>query len=201
MSSLFHGLVFKVANTAEREHVLAFRRKVYERDWPHVPIDQIVDRPDDAAYHLLASTDAGDIVASLRVVPSEQRPFDMERFISLDGIVPEERRPAEIGRLCVKHENRHVRSGSFVHLGMLKLAVDLSQELGITDLLLTSLPDLRNFYRLGCFREVGITFVHSTWGTVHVMRFDLVAFFDRSQDESRPVERFLKASKPSNFLL
>jgi predicted GNAT family N-acyltransferase len=201
MTSLFQGFVFKVADGTERERALRLRREVYERDWPGVPGAQIVDRTDEAAYHLIASTEGGDLVASLRIVPPHQRPFDMERFIKLDCVIPQGRRPAEIGRLCVKHESRQVRASSFVHLGMLKLAVDLSQRLGITDFVLTALPELRHFYRLGCFSEVGITFEHSTWGLVHVMRFDLLAFFKRSAKGGKPVERLLKTSNLSNFLL
>jgi predicted GNAT family N-acyltransferase len=166
-------LIFKVADEGEREEALALRRAVYARDWPDVAIEQVIDRADQTAHHLVALSDNAEVVAALRIVTSAQRPFDLERFIGLDSVIPAGRNPAEIGRLCVAHGKRHVGPRRFVHLGMLKLALDICGKLQISDLLITSLPQLRNFYRAGFFNDVGVVFKHGTWGPVHVMRLDV----------------------------
>lgn len=201
MTSLFDDLVFKVANNHEREQALQTRREVYARDWPQIPPSQVVDRADATAYHLIASTLDGEIIASLRIVPSDQRPFDMEHFISLDGVIPLERSPAEIGRLCVRHGSRYVHSSSFAQLGIFKLAIDFSQHRRITDLFLTAVPRLCSLYRLAGFLEVGVVFQHSTWGLVHVMRLDLLRLLKNDARTSKTILRVLSAGKLPNFIL
>jgi predicted GNAT family N-acyltransferase len=200
-AALFNNLVFKVAAGAETGAALDLRRAVYARDWPDVPLEQVIDRRDDSAYHLIAVSEQAQIIAALRIVVPEHRPFDMEEFITLDGALPPDRHPAEIGRLCVSHATRHVRAGSFVHLGMLKLAVNLAPRIGITDFLLTAIPKLRGFYLRGGFRDVGITFEHATWGLVHVMRLDLLDLADPTRQVQNSVERILRGAKPPNFIL
>lgn len=201
MTSLFGEFLFKVANDLERERALQTRREVYARDWPKVPLSQVVDRADQAAHQLIASTHDGEVIACLRIVPSDQRPFDMEHFISLKSVLPLERSPAEIGRLCVKHGSRYVKSSSFVQLGIFKLAIEFSRGLGTTDLLLTALPKLRNLYRSAGFTEVGVAFEHSTWGPVHVMRLDLVQLFKNDLKPSTSIHRVLKAGRLPNFVV
>lgn len=173
-ASLFHGLTFKVASGPERAQALEIRREVYARDWPGVPMAKVIDAADETAHHLVACTGEGEVIASLRIIASGQRPFDMDRYVFVDPLLPSGRVPAEIGRLCVKHGRRHIKSNSFVQLGIFELGINLSLQLGATDLLLTALPTLRNIYRLAGFTDAGATFHHPIWGYVHVMRLDLL---------------------------
>lgn len=198
-AGLFDGLIFKVATGAQRIEALKARCDVYATDWPDIPQDKVIDAADDAASHLIACTDTGEIIASLRILAPDQRPFDMERFISIEPLLPKGSSPAEIGRLIVKHDHRHVRSHSFVQLGIFKLAIDLSLRLGITDLILTALPLLRHLYRLAGFIDTGLTFHHSTWGPVHVMRLDVTKI--NSPNSRNTIARLLTSSSPPNFIL
>ena len=190
-SRLLTGLRFKIASSPEREAAFALRRTVYARDWPNVRTEAIIDAADETAHHLVALSPGRGVIAALRIVTANRRPFDMERFISIDGLLPADRNPAEIGRLTIAHGSRFVRRRPFVHLGMLKAAIDFSREMGITDLLLTAIPRLRTFYRQGCFTDVGVQFTHETWGLVHVMRLDIMNLFQPSGTEPGLIATFL----------
>ena len=154
----------------------------------------------DAWAHQLIATDAtGQVIAAFRIVPPEIRPFDLEYYISLSPILGDDRAPGEIGRLCVAHENRQIRSNPFIHIGLLKLACDFAAKLNLTDLVLTALPKLRAFYRVGFFRETGVTFEHKTWGEVHVMHLDLVSLPHYCRHAEGPVARLLLDRTLPNF--
>ncbi len=199
IDTLFDGLAFAVADGNDRVRALRTRYDVYAQDWPDIPPNKVVDEADTTAHQLIASTSGGAIIACLRIVTSNCRPFDMERYVSLDRIISSDRVPAEIGRLVVRHEYRCVKSNSFVQLGIFKLAVDLSQQLGITDLLLTALPTLRNLYRFAGFMETGVEFRHSTWGPVHVMRLDLTQLISGDRKHAEGLYRFLRSSPASRI--
>lgn len=196
---LFRSVTFKVAAGAERDVALGLRRSVYASDWPATPPEQVVDRRDEDAWHLFAVDAAGKALGSLRIVPPQNRPFDMEEFVGLDRVIPIDRSPAEIGRLSVAHGSRAVSAGLLVHLGLLKLGVELARRLGITDFLLTAIPSLREFYRRGGFADVNLAFEHPTWGPVQVMRLDLVQLAEAPPINS--VARILLSPAPPNFHL
>jgi hypothetical protein len=84
---------------------------------------------------------------------------------------------------------------------MLKLAYDFARKLGLTDLVLTALPQLYHLYRMGFFEPVGLTFEHTTWGKVHVMRLDLTRLEARRASQDTPMARLLFATDLPNFLL
>jgi predicted GNAT family N-acyltransferase len=198
-TGLLGGITFQVAAGSDRSRVLEFRRRVYATDWPNVPVDEVIDKLDASAHQLMAIDASGEVIAAFRIVPPESRPFDLEYYISLSPILGSDRAPAEIGRLCVAHDNRQVRSNPFMHIGLLKLAYDFSARLQLTDLVLTALPKLRAFYRVGFFREIGVTFTHNTWGKVHVMHLDLVSLPNYCRQTEGPVARLLLAEALPNF--
>lgn len=197
----FAGLVFKTARSRERELAIEMRREIYARDWPHISDDLVVDALDGHACHLIALTeDRGCLVAAARLVPPHCRPFDVEAYVRLDSITPRPSTTAEIGRLCVRHEWRAIRL-PFINLGLLKLALAAARRFGITDFVLTALPNLRNLYRLGYFEPAGLSFIHPTWGPVHVMRLDLLAVQERLAASSEPTARLLLEPPGSRFRL
>ena len=193
-SSLLDGFTFTVAEVEERDAVLDLRRRVYTEDWSYVPKDDL----DLRAYHLIARDSADEIVAALRMVGPEQRPFDIEQFAAISDFLPEERVPAEVGRLCVRRDHRRVSRGSFLQMGMLKLSYAFARSRGITDLVMYTFPHLLPFYRAAFFERPGLTFEHPGYGRqMHIMRLDLVSLECRLSESRKPVARFLSATHPN----
>lgn len=188
------GFRFKRASARDVPRVLELRRSVYASDWPTVEDDAVVDDLDSRAVHFLAEDVAGVICAAFRMIPPNRRPFDIEHFIKIADFLPPKRIPAEVGRLCVRHKNRNVRSDAVVLLGLLKLAYDCARELRVTDLLLKASPRLRNLYRVAGFRPLGIILRHPSYGEEHVMRLDLVAL--QSNPEASAVTKYLVTAEP-----
>ena len=115
---LLEGLTFKVADAAERPLALALRREVYHEEFGHLPVDDL----DERAYHLVARSENGEIIATLRIVGPEQRPFDIERYVDLGAFFPAERSLALVGGLCIGRDYRSVTRTRFLPIGMFKLA-------------------------------------------------------------------------------
>jgi predicted GNAT family N-acyltransferase len=169
------GFRFKRAGAGEVARALDLRRSVYAVDWPSVREDAVIDDLDARALHFVAQNASGVVIAAFRMIPADQRPFDIEHFVRLEDFLPPDRIPVEVGRLCIRHENRSVRSDAALHLGLLKLAYHSARELGATDLLLKATARLRNVYGMIGFRPVGSVIRHPSYGEEHVMRLDLVA--------------------------
>lgn len=197
----FAGLIFKVADAHEREQVLSMRLAVYSVEWPDTPTNQVVDKLDEASYHLIALAERDySIIAAARIVPAQHRPFDLEYYVPLTSILPSDRSPAEIGRFCIRRDNRRVQL-PFVSLGLLKLALGVASREGITDFVLTALPGLRSLYRKAYFSFVGVAFEHPTWGHVDVMRLDIASLLQHLRDSDQPTPRLLLEPDPKHFIL
>jgi N-acyl-L-homoserine lactone synthetase len=184
---LLDGLTFKVAEGPEIARALELRRQIYENELGHGGSDRF----EREAYHLIASDPAGDIVATLRIVGPDQRPFDLEQLVELDEILPADRVPGELSRFCIRRDRRQVRRHHLLHVAMLKLACAFARKRGLTDFLMLALPHLRNLYRLAFFQRVGGPLEHPTWGPVELMRFDLVGLNARYAQSSKPMARLL----------
>lgn len=192
---LFEGLTFKVAAGEECRSALELRDEVYTSDLGHVPIDG----RDDAATHLVAVDADRRVVAAFRVV--EERPFDFERFVSIDDLIGDGRNPALIGRLCVRPEHRSVRRSSFLLMGMLKLAHAYAERRSISDFFLYTYPNLIKFYRGAFFDLLGVTVPHPDWGEVHLMRMDVLALERRCATSRSAVARLLLDREMPNFVV
>jgi N-acyl-L-homoserine lactone synthetase len=184
---LFEGLVFKVATPAERDEVLHLRSELYTREFGNDGLDDL----DEDAHHLIAINSKQRIVAALRVVDSDHRPFDLDHFVKLPPL-DEDRVPAEVARFCVSPEYRQVRRDQFVHLGMFKLLYDFSNRNGITDLFTLGLPELRSVYRFAFFVARPEQCKHPIGNRrVQLMHLDLVDVRARYSHSRHPVARLL----------
>ena len=195
--SLLEGLTFKVANACERGLAFEFRRVVYEEQFGHLPIDDL----DELAHHLVATNENGEIIAAVRIVGPDQRPFDLERYVELAQFIPKERIPAMIGRFCIRRDYRGVSKRSFVPMGMFKLSYAFARQQGLTDLLTYAYRNLYHFYRGAFFEPMIRGFDHPTWGTVTVMRLDLDGLEARYRESKQPFAHFLLRAKLPNILL
>jgi len=194
-SGLLDGLTFKVADVLERDRAFELRGRVYREELGHDGLDGF----DEHAHHLIAIDRDGKLLAALRIVGPDQRPFDMERLVTLADFLPGDRVPGELSRFCVDPAFRRVERGSFVHLGMFKLAHSFARKHGLTDFVTLALPHLRNGYRVGFFRSVGPDLIHPTWGPVSLMHLDLIDLKQRYGRSSRPMARLLFEDDPPNI--
>lgn len=191
-------LTFKRANALEQTQARELFRQVYSKDVHYVPSDVF----DKSAAYLVALTADGDMIASLRFLGPEFRPFEIEHFCDFSQILSPHRTPALVGRLSVGHGYRKVPESILVHFGLLKLAVDYARKSGVTDLFLYTLPHLVNFYRSVFFRPVGNSFEYPALSaTMHIMRLDLGDLDRRCQQSGSPRARLMLLKDPSNFLI
>ncbi len=195
---LFQGLIFKVASGEDKLRACELQHAVYSVDLGHVPNDAF----EEGALYLIACAETtNEVVATFRLVGPDQRPFDLERVVDLDALIGANRMPALVGRLCVRPDYRRIRRGTFLQIGMLKLAYSFALKNGITDLVMYTYPRLRNFYRTALFRPLDCNFVHPDWGMVEVMHLDLLNLRDRYAESSDPVASLLLASDLPNFIV
>ncbi len=185
--SMFEGLTFKVADAVERSLALDLRRVVYREEFGHVPIDDL----DERAYHLIARSDNGEIIATLRVIGPDQRPFDIERYVDLAAFFPPQRAVALVGGLCIRRDHRNVSRAEFLPMGMFKLAYAFARRHNLTDFLTYVYPNLYQFYRGAFFEPLVSAFRHPTWGTVCLMHLDLRDLEARHAGSRGPFARFL----------
>ncbi len=192
--NVLEGFVFKLANDAERRAAIAMRTPIYAAEFGSDGIDEF----DDVAYHVVGLT-AGAVVAAVRILGPEHRPFDLESLFNLSDVLPPKRVPAEISRFCVDPAHRQLHRHHMLHFGMLKAIYDLATKLNITDIVTLGLPSLKNLYRIGYFREMGAPCVHPGWGLLlHPMRLDLVELRRRHISSSNRLASLLLSGAHPN---
>lgn len=181
-------LTFEVADSEQQRLALALRSQVYAEDLGRVVNDHL----DECSYHLVACAER-EVVAAVRVVGPDQRPFDCETILSEKGAAlslgP---RPALIGRLCVRRDFRAARKSTALHLGLLRLTIEFGLQQAFSEYLLYTFPGLTRFYQGAFFELTGVDFPHPDWGRLHVMRLDL------SNASSKGIAQILSGS-PSGF--
>ena len=195
--TLLEGLTFKVADAAERPLALALRRVVYQEEFGHLPVDDL----DERAYHLVARSQNGEIIATLRIVGPEQRPFDIERYVDLGAFFPAERSLALVGGLCIRRDHRSVTRARFLPMGMFKLAYAFARKHKITDFLTYVYPSLVRFYRGAFFEPLVPAIEHPNWGTVCLMHLDLEGLEARHAGPREAFARFLFGTDLPNILV
>jgi predicted GNAT family N-acyltransferase len=182
---MLEGVSFKPASPAECQLALALREEVYLRDLGHVPDDGLDNRSD----HLVGILGDGNVVAAVRIVGPEHRPFDFETFCDPRHSIQLGPAPALIGRLCVRSDYRAAHRSAFLHIGLLRLAVEFGLAKGLSDYILYTYPNLIRFYSGGLFRLVGMPFEHPDWGLIHLMHLNLLELKNECADS--PIGRLL----------
>jgi len=192
------GLTFRVADDNQKVRALELRSHIYAEELG----DPGLDDSDTLASHLIAVDDgSSEIVAALRLIGPDHRPFDIEQFVDLSKLLAPERRPAEASRFWVHRGHRAVHRRQLVHLGMLKLLYEYAVQHNITDLIMLGLPDLIKLYRAAFFVAFDVAFVHPIWGSTQVMRFDISEVRRVHQNSRNPVARLLFRTQLSNVLV
>lgn len=158
-------LIFRVAGPENLEEALHLREAVYERDRGYLPNDQL----EDLAKHFVAIA-SSRVVGYLRLLGPETRPFDLEASVDLRDLLGPDARPALVGRLCIHPSYRRIGKSLPIGTGLLSFILCYAGQHKITDLLLYTYDDLRNFYRAARFVDTNITFHHRDWGKVRLMR-------------------------------
>jgi N-acyl-L-homoserine lactone synthetase len=183
MSGAQGGFRCDVAMGADIERAIAVRRLVYIDEFGFAfggggPRDSF----DDRAYHLLATTAADEPVGSLRFLDAPARPFEIEEFLDITSLLPADRHPAEITRLCILAEYRKISKAAFVHLSMFEAVMRLAHGLGVTDIVASTRADLKSFYAYLLFETYeSSVYRHPGIGdAVHtLMRLDLTTVAER----------------------
>ena len=163
-------LAFSVAGPLTLPGALRLRDAVYTRDLGHVPQDEM----EAFATYLVAIARTEQVVACVRFLGPEARPFDLESSVDLVDLLGRESRPALVGRLCVDPGNRQISKSMRIHTGLMDLTLQYASQRGVTDLLLYTYDNLLRFYRGARFTDTRIQFTHRDWGNVRLMRRLLV---------------------------
>ncbi len=183
-------LVFKLADAAEREAALALRKKVYSKQYGHVPIDPCEDR----AYHpvVLAGPNR-ELVGCAAILGPELRPFEIERFIDIDEILGPGRRPGLTGRLCIRPDFRDLQRSVRILSGVMYLTYAVTIRRGFTDLLIYVPASLISFYEKALFRRLDVTFFHPGPGfEAHLMNLDISGVRQRLADPASFLAKLLQ---------
>ena len=188
--------IYKVANETEKLGALALRNAIYAQEREYVPGDSL----DAVAYQLVACTPEREVVACFRMVTQENRPFDLESFVSLEEILASDSVPAEVGRLCVRTDYRYVAKGHFLHYGLFKISCLLAAKLGVTDFVMYTFGSLVRFYRGVHFIETGKRFFHPGYHeTMHVMRLNFRSLANEGSKPRSRLFRNLLSPDPNRF--
>jgi predicted GNAT family N-acyltransferase len=194
---LFEGLTFKVASQAERGEALNLRREVYLEEFG----DEGLDELDADAHHLIAVNEERRVIAALRIIDAEHRPFDLEHFVELPRLAAG-RIPAEVARFCVAKDYRHVHRGQIVHLGLFKLLYMFALDTHTTDIFTLGVVELRRLYKFAFFDELDITCRHPIGDRpVQLMHLNLVDIHERYKDSHHPIAKLLFQTKFDNVML
>ncbi len=192
--NVLEGFIFKLADDAERAAALELRSRIYSAELGSPGLDRF----DAGAHHVVGLEATGAVIASVRIIGAELRPFDIESLFNLETIVPLDRNPAEISRFCIDPRHRQMSRDHMLHFGMLKAVYDLATKLDITDIITLGLPHLKNLYRVGYFAEVGEPCLHPTWGPAQPMRLDLIELRRRHAGSANAVARLLLSGRHPN---
>jgi predicted GNAT family N-acyltransferase len=190
------GFTFKVALPAEVPAAVALGKLVYERDLHRAPEEAL----DEEAHHLIVLNAASDVIAAVRILGPDQRPFELEEYTDLRSFLGPRRTPAVIGRLCIDPSHRSPRTSVSILMGILKLSLMFARKQSITDYFLYTYPNLVPFYRKAFFKTLNVTLNHPYWGCVELMRLDLVTLRHRLASFPKLAE-FLALRDSDHFLV
>jgi len=169
-------LEFRRLRGGEGRVAVDLRREIYSADLVPDPDDGL----DDAAIHVAAFEPSGSVVASFRILGPELRPFDFEHLRPLDSLVASGRRPAMIGRLCVRRDYRNIKHSTRVLAGLLAEILEYGRTEAISDYFLYTFAHLRKFYTKGGFSDSNLVIDHKHWGRLYLMSMSVAQQVTRS---------------------
>lgn len=159
--SFTRDFIFRAAGPNELPLVLGVRRAVYVEELGYDAMSVLADPIDGRACHFLATTRDGGAVAAMRIINSDQRPFELEQFVDIATFLTPDGRPGEISRMCILPAFRSLTRSQFVHAGMWKLAYDHAVASGLTDFWMWAPPAITRAYEyLGFSKVPGLAFNH-----------------------------------------
>lgn len=187
--SAFKSLHFEIALGSARVQALQLREAIYDAEFGRNNVDLF----DDVSIQVVAKTLDDEIVAGVRVIPPDSRPFELERFVDLSKLLGPDRVPAQIGGLFTAPHARSVARWGLIPLGLLKCAIDIGRQLRVTDFVMrTPVEELKDWYGRAYFTEVpALAFDDPIWGRNIVMQLDFVALQNDPKAAVSPIGRFL----------
>jgi len=141
-----------------------------------------------------------EAIASLRIVGPEARPYEIERFISVEHILPPDSRAAELNRFCILPAYR--RMSSSVHVALFTFMFGLARRERFSHFILASKRSIAAIYRYLLFEEVkGYEFLHSELAdSPHdIYLLELHNLVDRYKAASHPWVRLLEQGGASQW--
>jgi hypothetical protein len=150
------------------------------------------DEYDSRAILCLVRSVNGEAIGSFRIVGPTARPFEVDRFLRLDEILPPNSRPAEMNRFCVLAPYRSISSS--LHLALFKFSLDLARRDHLSHFVLAAKPSIAPIYRyLGFDLVSGTRFEHTgLGGDLHdLFVMDLGKLEERYASTGHPLARLL----------
>jgi predicted GNAT family N-acyltransferase len=185
------NILFKVATSSERTEAIRLQGEIYREELGYAPDDS--ESP--VGHYLIALDEQGTLLATARLVGPEQRPFEIEKYVDLDSLLPGAGAIALAGRLCVHPDHRKLPGSMFILAGLLKHTYEFASTQGWTDLVIYPRTELVEFYRGALFEESGVTFVDPDFGLeMHVMRLELHHLERRLSRLAAPVAKLMRLS-------
>ena len=103
------------------------------------------DRFDAGATIAVIRTQDGRVIGSIRIVGPEARPFEIEKYIPIGDILPQDSRPAEVNRYCVVPAFRGIANS--VHFAAFSFAIERAQLEQFSHFVIATKPALEPIYR------------------------------------------------------
>jgi Acetyltransferase (GNAT) domain len=178
----------------DRADALGLRSAIYCEELGY-KWDAPEDEYDDGAFLCVFRTPDSQPIGSLRIVRPEQRPFEVEKYVRIDDLLPQDSRPAEVNRFCVLPPFRSV--SSLVHVAAFKFVFGLADDQGYSHFVVASKPSIEPIYRFLLFEPVeGRSFEHKELGgDLHnLMLLDLRVVAHRYREARHPFANLLPNS-------
>lgn len=190
----FRGFSFKTAEGEEVSRSIELRRRIYEAELGAPGVDTF----DKVARHLIGVTSDGQMVSACRLIGPEERPLEIESFLSLGSVFADSAIPAQLGAFWVRPDIRGIAVGRLLPLGMMRFVLRICASVGVTHLILrTHVTSVRALYRRIGFKERDdLGFTHPAWGPVYVMILDLHWLSLEGEHTHDPILRLLVSDEP-----
>ncbi len=187
------GWLITPGTDADRVDALSVRYQVYCEELGY-KWNSAQDEFDAQAVICVVRTGDGSAVASLRIVGPEARPFEVEKFVSIEDILPANSWPAELNRFCVLPHLRTISSS--VHVALFNFAFGLARRQRFSHFVLASKPSIEAIYRFLLFEVIeGRSFRHSGMGDErhNLMLLDLRNLSERYRQARHPFAHLMLA--------